>query len=98
MAKKARPNYRQQYSTNGINSPSAGRTGQTAKGRFNGATQGFSEESGGKVSRNGRMLTRRQRDYQVRKGIRDWELQNGRRYGTLPGEGGGAGFQALSAG
>lgn len=65
----SRTGYRQQYSTNGINSPSAGRTGQTARGRFTGATQGLSVEKGGAKSQKGRMISRRQRYYQVRVGL-----------------------------
>lgn len=66
---KNRIGYKQQYSSNGINASSAGRVGQTAMGRFNGATQGFSESRGGQVSNNGRMISRRQRYGQVRAGL-----------------------------
>lgn len=39
-----------------------------------------------KQSGRGKLATRRQRDYDIRAGIRKWELENGRRFGTLPGE------------
>lgn len=61
--------YQQQYSSNGINASSAGRVGQTKTGRFSGATQGFSVEPGGAKSQKGRMISRRQRYYQVRVGF-----------------------------
>lgn len=96
----SRTGYKQLYSSNRINASSAGRSGQTRMGRFRGAAQGFSEKSGGSVSQNGRMLSRRQRDYQVRKGIRNWELEHGRKFGTEPGTGtgGGSAFKALATG
>lgn len=81
--------YKQQYSSNGINASSAGRTGQTSRGRFKGGRQGFTDPDTGKPSVNGKMISRRQQDYQVRKGIRNWELENQRKFGTLPGEGNG---------
>lgn len=64
-----RTGYRQMYSATGINSPSAGRTGQTAQGRFTGSTQGFTDPNSGKVSRNGQLLSRRKRYYAVRTGL-----------------------------
>lgn len=87
MAKRER--YKQYYSSNTINASSAGRSGQTKMGRFMGGRQGFTDADTGKLSANGRMISRRQQDYQIRKGIRNWEIANQRRFGTLPGEGGG---------
>lgn len=61
--------YKQRYSSNKINASSAGRTGQTKTGRFSGAAQGFSVGRGGAKSNGGKMISRRERYGQVRRGL-----------------------------
>lgn len=73
MAKrtKGRTNYKQYYSSNKVQSSSTGRKNQAQQtsrnGRYHGSTQGLTDADTGKVSQKGRQISRRQREYQIRK-------------------------------
>jgi len=67
----ARQGFKQKYSTNNEYAASSAKGSRlnTATGRFQGATQGFTNKETGKLSHGGQMISRRKRYYQVRVGL-----------------------------